>query len=152
MDEKHREILRRQRPNLRRDLEVMKLLPKLFSVLDPEDEEEVKAEPTRRKKVDKLLNILPKKGPKAFDVFVKGLQEIQPFLAAPLLRYSGIQADSSSRKFDVLKTKIRFSGKYASFKNIRFPRGNYQTDRTFRDMLFWPSKNCQGCVGQNLLD
>ena len=50
MDDKHREILRRQRPNIRRDLEVMKLLPKLFSVLDPEDEEEVKAEPTRRKK------------------------------------------------------------------------------------------------------
>lgn len=89
MDDKHREILRRQQLNLRRDLEVMKLLPKLHSVLDTDDEEEVKAEATRRKKVDKLLNILPKKGPKAFDVFVKGLQEIQPFLAAPLLRYSG---------------------------------------------------------------
>jgi len=88
MDDKHREILRRQRPNLRRDLEVMKLLPKLFSVLDSDDEEEVKAEATRRKMVDKLLSILPKKGPKAFDVFVKGLQENQPCLAAPLLRYS----------------------------------------------------------------
>ena len=37
------------------------------------------------------------------------------------------------RKFDVLKTKIlsekrSFEGKYASFKNIKFPRGNYQTD------------------------
>ena len=91
MEDKHREILRRQRSNLRRDLEVMKLLPKLFSVLDPEDEEEVKAEATRRKMVDKLLNILPKKGPRAFDVFVKGLQEVQPFLAVPLLRYSGIK-------------------------------------------------------------
>ena len=90
MDDKHREILRRQRPNLRRDLEVMKLLPKLHSVLDTDDEEEVKTEAARRKQVDKLLNILPKKGPEAFHVFVKGLQEIQPFLAAPLLRYSGI--------------------------------------------------------------
>ena len=68
----------------------MKLLPKLHSELDTKNEEETKAEPTRRKKVDKLLNILPKKGPEAFDVFVKGLQEMQPFLAAPLLRYSGI--------------------------------------------------------------
>ena len=91
MDDKHREILRRQRPNLRRDLEVKKMLPKLFSVLNLDDEEEVTAEATRRKMVDKLLNILPKKGPKAFDVFVKGLQEIQPFLAAPLLQYSGIK-------------------------------------------------------------
>ena len=90
MDDKHREILRSQQLNLRRDLEVRKLLPKLFSVLDPEDEEEVKAEATRRKMVEKLLNILPQKGPKAFDVFVRGLQETQPFLAAPLLRYSGI--------------------------------------------------------------
>ena len=94
MDDKHRKILRRQRPNLQRDLEVMKLLPRLHSELDTDDEEEVKAEPTRRKKVGKLLIILAKKGPKAFDVFVKGLQEIQPFLAAPLLRYSGIQANS----------------------------------------------------------
>ena len=42
------------------------------------------------KKVKKRLKILPKTGRKAFEVFVKGLQEIQPFLAALLLRYSGI--------------------------------------------------------------
>ena len=29
------------------------------------------------------------------------------------------------QKFDVLKTNIC---KYASFKNIKFPRGNYRTD------------------------
>ena len=38
-------------------------------------------------------------------------------------------SDSCPWKFDVLKTsifasKLRFSGKY--FKNIKFPRGNYQ--------------------------
>ena len=37
------------------------------------------------------------------------------------------------RKFDDLKNKYlpekrSFEGKYASFKNIKFPRGNYQTD------------------------
>ena len=43
-------------------------------------------------------------------------------------------ADSCPRKFDVLKTNKyspemrNFEGKYASFKNIKFPRGNYQTD------------------------
>lgn len=95
MDKKRREVLRRQRSNLRRDLEVMRLLPKLSEVLDSKDEDEVKAEATRRKMVDKLLNILPKKGPKAFDVFVKGLQEIQPFLAAPLLRDSGIELNEN---------------------------------------------------------
>jgi len=37
------------------------------------------------------------------------------------------------RKFDVLKNyylseKLSFEGKFASFKNIKFPRGHYQTD------------------------
>ena len=35
------------------------------------------------------------------------------------------------RKFNVVKTNIcprSFEGKYASFRNIQFPRGNYQTD------------------------
>lgn len=56
MDDKHREILRRQRLNLRRDPEVMKLLPKLFSLLDPGDEEEVKAEATRGSMVEKIFS------------------------------------------------------------------------------------------------
>ena len=55
-----REILRRQRPNLRRDLDVMKLLPELFSVLDPEDEEEVQAEPTRRKRSKNVWKFYPR--------------------------------------------------------------------------------------------
>ena len=32
------------------------------------------------------------------------------------------------RKFDVLKTNICPRSEYASFKNIKFPRGNCQTD------------------------
>ena len=39
------------------------------------------------------------------------------------------------RKFDVLKTNICFEGKYASFKNIKFPRGNYQTDSSETNTL-----------------
>lgn len=89
MDDKHRDILRRKWSNLRRDLEVTKLLPYLVEVLSPEDEEEVKSETTRQKMVDKLLDILPKKGPKAFDVFVEALQNKQPFLASTLRPESG---------------------------------------------------------------
>ena len=43
-------------------------------------------------------------------------------LGGPLSAHS---ARPPKRKFDVLKTNIC---KYASFKNIKFPRGNYQTD------------------------
>ena len=67
----------------------MKLLPHLVNVLDVTDEQEVKVKATREDMIDKLLEILPRRGPKAFDDFVKALQEVQPFLAAPLVQESG---------------------------------------------------------------
>lgn len=90
MDDKHRDILRRHWSSLRRDLEPVKLLPYLVNVLDPEDEQEVKAKAARGKMIDELLEILPRKGPTAFDNFVKALQEVQPFLAVYLLQEAGI--------------------------------------------------------------
>ena len=47
----------------------------------------------------------------------------------------------TSRKFDVLKTKIlaqeaKLGGKYVSFKNIKFPRGNCETDSFQKETLF----------------
>ena len=46
------------------------------------------------------------------------------------------------RKFDVLKSNIcpekrSFGGKYASFKNIKFPRGNNQTDSSGTKTLYY---------------
>jgi len=90
MDDKHRDILRRHWSSLRRDLEPVKLLPYLVKVLDVTDEQEVKVKATREARTDKLLEILPRRGPKAFDDFVKALQEVQPFLAGPLLQEAGI--------------------------------------------------------------
>lgn len=81
--------MRRHWSSLRRDLEPTKLLPYLVNVLDVTDEQEVKVKATREDRIDKLLDILPRRGPKAFDEFVKALQEVQPFLASPLLQESG---------------------------------------------------------------
>ena len=83
-------ILRRHWSTLRRDLEPMKLLPYLVNVLDVTDEQEVKVKATREDKIDKLLEILPRRGPRAFVYFVIALQEVQPFLAAPLVQESGM--------------------------------------------------------------
>ena len=68
----------------------MKFLPYLVNVLDVADEQEVKVKATREDIIDKLLEILPRRGPAAFDDFVKALQEVQPFLAAPLVQKSGV--------------------------------------------------------------
>lgn len=90
MDDKHRDILRRHWSELRRDLEPTKLLPFLVSILDVTDEQEVKVKLTREDRIDKLLEILPRRGPKAFDEFVKALQEAgQSFLASPLIQEAG---------------------------------------------------------------
>ena len=67
----------------------MKLLPYLVNVLDVTDEQEVKVKATREDRIDKLLEILPRRGPEAFHDFVKALQEVQPFLAVPLVQESG---------------------------------------------------------------
>ena len=90
MNDRHRDILRRHWSTLRRDLEPMKLLPYLVNVLDVTDEQEVKVKATREDRIDKLLEILLRRGPAAFDDFVKALQEVQPFLAAPLVQESGM--------------------------------------------------------------
>ena len=89
MDDKHREILRRNWSTLRRDLEPVKLLPHLVNVLDVTDEQEIKVRATREDASDKLLEILPRRGLKAFEDFVKALQEVQPHLASPLVQQSG---------------------------------------------------------------
>jgi len=90
MNDRHRDILRRHWSTLRRDLEPMKVLPHLVNVLDVTDEQEVKVKATREDRIDKLLEILPRRGPKAFDDFVKALQEVQPFLADPSVQESGM--------------------------------------------------------------
>ena len=89
MDDKHREILRRNWSTLRRDLEPMRLLHHLVNVLDDTDVEKIKMRHTREDASDNLLEILPRRGPKAFEDFVKALQEVQPHLASPLIQQSG---------------------------------------------------------------
>ncbi|XP_068752676.1 golgin subfamily A member 6-like protein 7 [Montipora capricornis] len=81
MDEMHRKILHDHRDYLLRNLEPMKLLPYLNTVLDESDRQEIEQEPTRNRKVVKLLDMLPKRGPDAFDAFIKALEETQKFMA-----------------------------------------------------------------------
>ena len=81
MDEKHRDILRRNRSALIKDLEPKKILHHLVDVLDEEDEENIKAKKTRMKASHELLDMLPRRGPKAFGVFKEALRKKQPDLA-----------------------------------------------------------------------
>ncbi|XP_068752246.1 E3 ubiquitin-protein ligase HECTD1-like [Montipora capricornis] len=63
MNDRHRDILPNSRPTLNRDLEPDRLLVYLTTILSESDIEEIRQEGTREKKADKLLGMLPRRGP-----------------------------------------------------------------------------------------
>lgn len=75
MDKKHRDLLRKNRISLVQDLEATQLLSYLYQedILSENDRDSIKAEKTRGAKAEKLLDILPRRGKKAFDVFCQAL-------------------------------------------------------------------------------
>ena len=85
MEDRLRNILRCHRPNIRMDLEPENILANLVKILNQTDEGEIRAQSTREKRCDKLLEILPRKGREAFTVFVEALQGEAPHLASDLI-------------------------------------------------------------------
>ena len=75
MDKKHRDLLRKNRISLVQDLEATQLLSYLYQedILSENDRDSIKAEKTRGAKAEKLLDILPRRGKRAFDVFCHAL-------------------------------------------------------------------------------
>lgn len=114
MEEEHRNILRKHREVLVRDLEPLKLLNRL-EVLGDDDRELVKAKKTRSEQAEELLDMLPRKGEDAFQNFITALcNGSQKFLAKPLIRASGMD-ESSLLKGEVVfvcsPTKVWFASK-----------------------------------------
>ena len=64
-------ILRDYLSEIVMDLEPNNILPHLARVLTQNDDVEIKAQSTRQRRCEKLLEILPRKGPNAFKVFVE---------------------------------------------------------------------------------
>ena len=84
MDQNHRTILRHCWSNIRDNLEPKNILPKLRFVLRETDEKEIREQSTRQERCDKLLEILPRRGQNAFNVFVHALVKEAPHLARML--------------------------------------------------------------------
>jgi len=77
--------LRDYRPNIVRDLEPNNILPDLGSVLTEKDDAEIKAQSTRQGRCEQLLEIIPRKGPYAFKVFVEALKKEAAHLASDVI-------------------------------------------------------------------
>lgn len=97
MDDKDEKVLSENWRVLRKCLEPIKLLPHLI-VLDYEDKEAIKNLKNRADQSDFLLDVLHRRGPKAFDCFVKALQKekTQDYLAHLLKKQTGNNSSSLS--------------------------------------------------------
>ncbi|XP_067020545.1 uncharacterized protein [Acropora muricata] len=82
---KHRTILRDYRSIIVKNLEPNNILPKLVTVLTEKDVAEIREQSTRQERCERLLEILPRKGPNGFTVFVEALKEEAPHLASDLI-------------------------------------------------------------------
>lgn len=118
MDDNHRDILRRNRTDLVKDLEPLKLLNDLAECLDEDDRETVKGVSGRKSQAEELLDMIPRKGPKAFECFVAALHKRQQHLARPLIEESGIDV-SAFLKDDVGMTSQHKEILLSNVENFR---------------------------------
>lgn len=117
MEDIHRDILRKRRDALLRDIEPLKLLNSL-DVLDDDDREEVKMQKTRTERAETLLDMLTRKGPDAFQNFVAVLSRSQRFLADILIKDSGIDVSTFSTG-EVLFREGLLDPVYKSIRHLR---------------------------------
>lgn len=82
MEQIHRDALRFNRIALIRDLEASKVASNLYGagILDENDKDFVQTKATREEMAQTLLDMLPRKGPKAFNAFCDALIDISPHL------------------------------------------------------------------------
>lgn len=92
MEESHRKLLQKYRMAIAKDLDPQRILGYLarLDTFTEDDEEEVKSMESRSARVEKLLDILPRKEPGTFECFVRSLQKECPHLAKPLIKESGL--------------------------------------------------------------
>jgi len=75
MEESHRKVLKKLRLKISRIINVRRITEVLFSrgILDENDREEILAETTTQYKALHLLDLLPRRGSEAFQVFLQAL-------------------------------------------------------------------------------
>lgn len=82
MQEEDRRALRSNREALLKDLEAKRVASLLYSreIFTEEDKDSVNAKSTPAEQREEVLDILPRKGPRAFNVFCNVLHEVTPHL------------------------------------------------------------------------
>lgn len=86
MEQSNRDTLRKNRQNLLKDMEAKRVASRLYSrgIFSEEDKDEVNSKSTALEQGECVLDILPKRGPKAFRTFCDILHELSPHLESLL--------------------------------------------------------------------
>lgn len=95
MISEHRDILRKIYVDFSVNMQADQILPKMKDVFNDVDEDDINAERTERKRAEKMLDILPRKGEGAFTKFIEALRVVQPYLADHLAELAGLSLSPS---------------------------------------------------------
>ena len=111
MDKKHRKILLKHRLAFVKDLEALDVTSTIFEsgTITENDKESIEGIKQRRERTEFLMDLLPRKGPKAFDSFCKALKESGVYEHLVMLLTSskgGGSADRNRRVACKLVSKI----------------------------------------------
>ena len=87
LSDERRGILRSAKRDLVRDMDAYEVLLHMTAenIFNTTEEERIKVKPTRSEQNKQLLDILPTKGEKAYEIFKETLQEVHPPLANIIL-------------------------------------------------------------------
>ncbi|NP_001085317.1 CASP2 and RIPK1 domain containing adaptor with death, gene 2 S homeolog isoform X1 [Xenopus laevis] len=111
MDPKHKELLRRQRLELCAEGLADGLVPQYLlqeGIITESHLEEISSQVTSQRRAMKLLDILPTRGPKAFEVFVDSLSEF-PWVRENLIKLSKDGTDIPGGRMLELPCKFHHS-------------------------------------------
>ncbi|XP_075429097.1 death domain-containing protein CRADD isoform X2 [Ascaphus truei] len=108
MDSRHKHLLRRQRLELCAEGLAEGLVPQYLlqeGIITDNQLEEISSQPTSQRRTMRLLDILPTRGPKAFEVFLDSLKEF-PWVQENLERLCKENHDSQVGRTVEVPTKL----------------------------------------------
>lgn len=109
MNKSQKRTLQKHNPELVHDLELSADLVAKFihhGLFNEDMIDDIKSERTRKDKIQKLLSQLPRRGPRAFDMFVHSIQDNYPWLADSLRKTHHKISMKSEPEMMSLKEKV----------------------------------------------
>ncbi|XP_078384574.1 uncharacterized protein LOC144667044 isoform X2 [Oculina patagonica] len=140
MTSQHKEILRKNVENLHR-MSLDKMVTQLSGLLDEQDKQNLLnfAKPVPER-VDMLLTeVLPRRGPTAFDLFVQGLEKVHPSMAEKLLQDAGLKVtERQVHGWTSGQSDGQLGSSYSEGSPIKFPvqdSSSYSFNTPVQDIL-----------------